>query len=295
MESIDQTTSLLTDKLDGWLQSAIQYFPNIIAALLVMLVFIILAKVSKRGSVHFFRRFIELQALHNLFAKCIYLIVLFTGAFIALGILKLDKTVTSLLAGAGIVGLALGFAFQEIASNFIAGILILFEQPYREGDVVEIDRHLGTVTRIDLRVTVIQTFNGLEVLLPNKMMYTSPLINYTLTPYRRLDFVIGVSYGDDLEKVKKVASEALSTVSVKAHLEPQVYFQEFGSSSINLMAQVWIEFPGKNDYWIAHEETIMKLKKAFDENNITIPFPIRTLDFGIKGGRTLDQVLAQQK
>ena len=119
-----------------------------------------------------------------------------------LSILQLDKAVTSILAGAGIIGLALAFAFQDIAANFISGIFISFRKPIKLGDVVKINDYMGKVEQINLRDTIILTFQGQMVIIPNKDVFQSPIENYSLLGRRRLDLVVGVSYGDDLEKVK---------------------------------------------------------------------------------------------
>ena len=99
--------------------------------------------------------------------------------------------------------MALGFAFQDIAANFVSGILIAFRQPYRIGDIVEVEGYQGEVKSIDLRTTSLVTFQGIEIYIPNKEMFTKPLENYTTTPRRRLDIEVGVSYGDDLRKVEQ--------------------------------------------------------------------------------------------
>jgi small conductance mechanosensitive channel len=158
------------------------------------------------------------------------------------------------------------------------------------GDIIEIDGTIGKVTAIRLRTTSITTFQGLEKIMPNKLMFTSPFINYTTTPMRRLDIEVGVSYADDLEKVTNVTTKALESIKERIPSEPvEVYFQEFGASSINLSARAWIEYPGHQSYLKARHQAVINIKKAFDKNNISIPFPIRTLDFGIKGGERLKE------
>lgn len=198
---------------------------------------------------------------------------------------------TSLLAGAGVLGLALGFAFQDIASNFVSGVFIAFRKPYKIGDIIEAGDFLGSVTSIDLRTTTIETFQGLEVLVPNKMLFTDPITNYTNIPQRRIDVAVGVSYGDDLEKVERLLKEKLNDLPnriVKKDID--IFFTEFGDSSINLEARVWVEYPNHRNFLITRSEAIKKIKTVFDENDIIIPFPIRTLDFGIKGGEKLSEM-----
>ena len=137
----------------------------------------------------------------------------------------LERAVTSFLAGAGVLGLALGFAFQEIVSNFMAGIFIAFSEPYQIGDVVKVDAYAGDVKGVNTRTTTLITFDGLEVLIPNKDMFTKSFVNYTSTPRRRINLNVGVSCTDDLELFEKVAKQAiLDTEGVSETENVEVYF-----------------------------------------------------------------------
>ena len=143
-----------------------------------------------------------------------------------------------------------------------------------------------------MRTTSLTTFDGLEVIIPNKTMFTETFINYTTTPKRRVDLSVGVSYGDDLEKVEEITINALQDVPNRINnKDVEFYYEEFDSSSINFVARVWIHYPGNQSFLMARHEMVKRIKKAFDKSNITIPFPIRTMDFGIKGGLPLDQSL----
>ena len=292
----NEALNLLTEKLESWYEVAIKTIPNFIVAVIVLIIFVVIGKITKKIVAKFLPKLTSSQAIQNLLQTIVYLTILAIGVFVALGILNLDKTVTSILAGAGVIGLALGFAFQEIASNFISGIFIAISKPYQVGDIVEINDYLGEVNKIKFRTTSIMTFQGLEVLIPNKTMFTDALINYTTTPYRRLDIPVGVSYGDDLENVIEVTKKSLESLPnrVKSR-DIEVYFNEFGSSSVNLTAMVWISYPNNNSYLVTRNQAIINIKKAYDENGIMIPFPIRTLDFGIKGGEKLNAMLSQKQ
>jgi small conductance mechanosensitive channel len=291
----NQPFELLTTKLVTWYEAAITLLPNLVLALVILALFIIVAKASRKFGSWALRKSSLTPVLTNLILTITYLTILVLGVFTSLEILHLDKTVTSLLAGAGVIGLALGFAFQEIASNFISGFFIATNQPYKMGDIVEIDGTLGEVTSIKLRTTSITTFQGLEKIMPNKLMFTSPFINYTTTPKRRLDIEVGVSYADDLEKVEEVTKKALEDTPERlSSREVEVYFSEFGASSINLSARVWVKYPGHQSYLKARHRAVINIKKAFDKNNISIPFPIRTLDFGIRGGEELREHIPQE-
>ena len=287
-------TDILTEQIQGWVEGAIATVPNLIVAVVILIVFFILSLLADRVSRKILPSATDSVAVIGIVTSTLRVLILTLGFFIALGVLNLNKTVTSLLAGAGVVGIALGFAFQDIASNFVSGVMIAFRQPYRVGDVVEVNAFKGTVAKINLRATLITTFDGLTVFVPNKTMFTEPLTNYTLTVERRLEIPVGVSYGDDLEVVEQLVIEACEDTPGRIKdKDIEVYFTEFGDSSINLVVFIWIEYPGKSNFLRARHHAIQAIKQAFDDNNITIPFPIRTMDFGIKGGDPLSAQLAQ--
>lgn len=270
---------LITDKVFTWYEAIVKSIPNILVGISVLILFLIISKMVKKFSYTPFLKLTKNQVLSSLFSSLFSISIFIIGFFIALEILNLEKTVASILAGAGVLGLALGFAFQEIAANFVAGILIAFRKPYRIGDTIKIDGFFGQVHEINLRVTKITNIEGLDVIIPNKDMFTKPFINFTSTPKRKLILDVGVSYSDDLDKVEEVTREALKTTKNIIGSEVEVYFKEFGDSSINLNARFWINYPNNTSYLEAKHDAVKKLKKAYDENGISIPFPIRTLDF----------------
>ena len=270
--------SLLEERLVSWYEIVIKSIPNIIASIFIILIFIFLAKLARRVFSKVLPRISKNEAVTSLLDTIIYFIIILIGFFVSLEILHLDKTVTSLLAGAGVLGLALGFAFQEIASNFVSGIFIAFREPYKLGDIVQLDQHFGKITNINLRTTSITTFQGLEIIIPNKHMFTKPFTNFTTTPKRRIDIEVGVSYEDDLEKVEKVTKEALLNINeIIKDEEPEVFFKEFSDSSINLVARIWIHYPENQAFLKARHKAIINIKKHYDKNGISIPFPIRTI------------------
>lgn len=280
---ITKAIEILTGKLEGWLEGFTSMLPNMLVALLALAAFFMLAKFSKRISGKLLNRISDKRTVNNLFSTIIYITVIVIGTMVALNILHLEQTVSSLLAGAGIIGLALGFAFQDISANFISGIFMAFRKPIQVGDIVKTSDYFGKVEKIDLRVTIIKTFQGLHVLIPNKEVFQSPLVNYTKTNERRIDLEVGVSYNDDLEKVREVA---LTTVENLEFLMPdkevKLFYKEFGGSSINFVIMFWVHYPDEPGFLQARSEAIIAIKKAFDQNEITIPFPIRTLEFNPK-------------
>lgn len=284
----------VSEKVSGWIEGMIEMLPNLVAAVLVVLLFWVIALLVRKGLRRGLGHISQYRQVHNLITSVAFVAVLLIGLFVALGVLDLDKTVTSLLAGAGIIGLALAFAFQDIAENFISGVLLAIRRPFREGDVIESNEFMGVVEEITLRTTLLRTFQGQIVMIPNGQVFQNPLTNYSRTGKRRIDLTVGVAYGDDLEKARRVALEAVGALdSLDPNRNIELFYTEFGDSSINFDVRFWIDFAKQTDFLRARSDAIMRIKQAFDKNDITIPFPIRTLDFGVVGGEKLSEVLPQ--
>lgn len=184
--------SLIESKLHRWGVFMIKMLPNFLLALIILFVFIFLGKFIRKFIERVILRISKSESISGLTSAFIYSIIVVVGIMVALNVLKLDKAVTSLLAGVGIIGLALGFAFQDLTANFISGTFIAFKRPFEVGHVVETNGFVGTVEDIQLRATKMRTFAGLRVVIPNKDIFQKPIINYSLTSRRRieLDFLI---------------------------------------------------------------------------------------------------------
>ncbi len=289
---INQALEPAKDRLQEWGDTLIALAPNLVAGILILVCAWLLSKLGRRAVEKIALRAAARSAIARLLGTATAVGIMVAGLFVALGVLQLDKTVTSLLAGAGVIGIALGFAAQSMAANILSGTVISLRKPYKEGDVIESAEHFGTVEVIDLRVTEILTPEGQTVLLPNKEVLEQPLVNYSRLGLRRIDLSVGVSYSDDLDSAAAIAREAVSGISSRLEeREVELFYTEFGSSSIDFTVRFWIPFERQSDYLSARSEAIVRIKKAFDAHDITIPFPIRTLDFGIEGAQTPDAVI----
>jgi len=210
--NIAKPIETITDKLSGWFETFVSMLPNMAVSLILLIVFVVLAKLASKLFKKIFSKTSDNSALRNLFATTIFYAIMGIGLFIILGVLKLDKAVTSLLAGVGIVGLALGFAFQDITANFVSGIILAFRKPFTLGDILEISNIMGIARRTNLRTTVIYTFQGQEVYIPNKDLLQSAIYNFSVLGKRRIDLAVGVSYGDDLKKVESLVLETIRNI-----------------------------------------------------------------------------------
>lgn len=282
--------------MQGWLEQIIIMLPNLFVAIILFLIFFIIGKYFKKIVYKTFSKTSHPSALVDLTLNVVFFIFILAGLFVALSVLQLNTAVTSLLAGAGIIGLALGFAFQDIMANFVAGVLIAFRKPILEDDVIKSKDHFGTVININLRSTIIRTQQGQHVYIPNKDLLGSPIINYSNEGMRRIDLDCWTSYDEDLENVKQIAMEAIQSIDYVLK-EPKVtmVFTEFGESSIKFTIRYWIKFHKQLEYKMALSAGIIKIKTAFKRNNIKIPFPIRTLEFGVEGINSLNSQFANQE
>ncbi len=281
----------VTNKMESWLEVLVDMIPNMLLSVILLILFIVFSRLARKLFIKIFRKSSDNKALEGLFSTIIYYAMMGIGLFIILDILNLDKAVTSLLAGVGVVGLALGFAFQDIAANFVSGIILAFRKPFMIDDVVVVGDLMGIVSRTNLRVTVIRTYQGQEVYVPNKDVLSNAITNFSVLGERRIDLGVGVSYGDDLHKVRALVLNTLNNLEGVIRKEDMIFtYKEFGDSSINFEIKFWIKFPDNPSFLEMRSKAIMAIKDAFDKEDITIPFPIRTLDFGIKGGEKLSDM-----
>ncbi|TCJ96219.1 small conductance mechanosensitive channel [Volucribacter psittacicida] len=290
----EQSLALISNNLAGWKIWAISMLPNFVAAILVLLLFGLLARTLRRASILFYQRFFpKNQRLAQLFSMAVFSFIWFMGILLALEILHLASFLTHLLAGAGIVGIIAGFAFKDIASNAFSGLLIKSEQPFKIHDWVNIKGTIGKVRNVGLVTVSLETLEGETALIPNQLIYSGEFFNYSNLKKKRVVIRSGVSYGDDLEKVKSTALALANRWDFVINKKDiHFYFTDIGSSTFNFMLDFWADFNGYEEYLEIKSQAIMQLKRCFDEQNISLAYNVTTLDFGVKGGVNLfDQTI----
>lgn len=288
--NLDEAIKLVLNKLDHWLADLIALLPNLLVACLILVVGIFIAKKVRDLAKVSFRKISPTSTLAGLAVNFVYILAIGIVLFVTLKILHLDTTITTMLAGAGVIGLALAFAFQDIASNFISGIFISFRKPFNVGDVIKVKDFMGNVKEIKLRDTTILTFNGQFVTIPNRDIFQNPIENFTKYGKRRLDIKGGVSQGDDLNKAQKVALESLAKIEGIIKEDTTFLFNGLGESTIDFTVRIWVNTAENGSYLQVLNDAIIRIKEVFEQNSISMPFPIRTLDFGMKGGKTLEDM-----
>jgi len=285
--------SILQEKLLGWFETGVALLPNLLIAIILLLIAYTLGAFVGRMMQKIFDKAFDSHAVASLFATIMKVLVVALGFFAALELIGLQKAVVSLLAGAGIIGLAIGFAFQDLAENLLAGILMGVRKPFEPGHLIKSNDQFGFIEKLNLRNTILRNFSGQIIYIPNKDVFKNVMENYSKSGERRIDIAVGVSYGEDLKEVTDVLKSAIEGLDfLKSDKEVGVFALEFGDSSINFSVRYWIEYPdGPVGYLSAVDQGVKAIKAAFDEKDILIPFPIRTLDFDAKGGVNLTDSL----
>jgi small conductance mechanosensitive channel len=185
--------------------------------------------------------------------------------------------VTAFLAGLGILGFTVGFALQNIMQNFVAGVILLIQQPFDVEDAIEVNGIGGTVLAINLRTSEMRTWDGRIVIVPNADFLSNPITNYTRADRRRIELPVGVSYGSDPAIARQVVLEAIQGVPGSVNEPaPLVVFHTFAGSSIDITAYFWID-TAKTNPFAAQDVALEFVKAALEKNGIEIPFPITTV------------------
>jgi len=201
--------------------------------------------------------------------------VLLFGTVLALE--QVDFNVTGFVAGLGIAGFTIGFALQDIAKNFVAGLLLLIRQPFNIGDAVEISGFKGAVKDIEIRDTTIKTFDGELVILPNADVLANPIKNYSGLKLRRRLIKIGLGYEENVENAKQVFLKAIQSVpGVEKEPAPSVVSMELGDSALSMTAFFWLD---QTQYGLfdVHSAVVEAISESAKENNINLPYPIQTV------------------
>jgi small conductance mechanosensitive channel len=244
--------------------------PNILTAILIFIgswyLASLLSKILKR----------VLTKRNADFEVTMLLVQLTRWSIIAIGIvtaLQRFFDVTAFLAGLGILGFTVGFAMQDIMQNFVAGVILLIQQPFDVGDVIETNPFIGSVQAINLRTTEMKTVDGRIAIIPNATILSNPITNYTRSKFRRIEIPVGVSYDADPAVTRQVVLETLPNVpGFVAEPDPIVVFHTFGGSSIDLSVYFWADM-AKTGPLQAKDSAFELIKAALDRKGIEIPYP----------------------
>ncbi|MDP5093463.1 MAG: mechanosensitive ion channel family protein [Polaribacter sp.] len=271
----------VVEKMYGWGEAIILKLPNFILAILVFIFFWYAAKYVSKFIKNVVLKRVSQESIKVILGRTSSIIITLIGFFSSLAILDLDKVLTSVLAGAGVVGLAIGLALQGTLHNTFSGFILSFLPNIQIGDWIVSNGHEGQVIDINLRSVTIKEADNKLVAIPNSKIIDAPFKNYTATERSRITISCGVGYESDLALVKKITTQAIAGVfQQEPDEEIEFFYTAFGDSSINYIIRFWTDATAKKEILDAQSNGIMAIKAAYNTHSINIPFPIRTLDFG---------------
>jgi len=215
------------------------------------------------------------EGLEYTLLRLVHFLVLFVGIYI--GLTTVNIPLGAILGLFAVIGVGIGFGLQNLTSNFISGIILLLERPVKIGDRLEICGVWGDVRQINLRTTLIETPDGISVIVPNSKLLENELVNFSYgNPTIRLQVPVGIAYGSDCQKAAEILVQvALDNKRVLTEPEPKAWFREFGDSSLNFMLLFWI--PNAAQKYDVISEINHAIDAGFRKNGIEIPFPQRDL------------------
>lgn len=271
----------LSDKFLNWVDTVILGLPNFVLALIVFAFFILLAKLTAKLLSKILNKTVAQYSVRIITLRVYKFLIIIIGFFIALSILNLSAAVTSLLGAAGVAGLAIGLALQGTLNNTFSGLILSFIPNIQIGDWIESNGFEGFVTDINLRSVTLKTVDQNLVSIPNSKIIENPFKNLSTDNRSIASINCGVGYESDLEFVQKVTQKAIEDAIPQLPGEKvDFFYTEFGNSSINYVVRFWIKERNAKDLLLAQHKAIISIRKAYHKNDINIPFPIRTLDFG---------------
>ena len=258
-----------SEYVDTAMELAMTYVPKLVLAIVVLIIGLWLIK----RVLKLMNKAMERSSTEPTLAK-------FLGSLVSIGLKALllisvasmiGIETTSFIAILGAAGLAIGLALQGTLANFAGGALVLLFRPYKVGDFVEAQGVSGTVTEIQIFNTVIKTGDNKRIIVPNGAISNGIITNYSTEPTRRVDFVFGIGYEDDVGKAKAVLARLVKEDSRSlADPAPVVVVSELADSSVNFTVRVWVNAA---DYWGVYFDLTEKVKLTFDQEGISIPFP----------------------
>lgn len=278
---VDAATRTLVKSLGDLLEGIIENLPELVIALIVLMITAGVARLLYNGSRKLFGRLRLKPNLRDLFGQLVYIAAWFIGLVVAAGIVFPSFGFAEIAATAGLASIAIGFAFQDIFANFFAGILILWRFPFRAGDFIEIEgtQVAGKVEDVWIRMTLIRQVDGSLQCVPNSTVYKNPVRVLTSRSVRRQTVICGIAYGESIADGRKVMQQVVEACSTVEKNQPvQIFAQAFGASSIDFEVTWWCGATPLEQRK-SRDEVVEAVKRGLDDAGIEIPYPYRTLTF----------------
>jgi len=275
----DHVYDILLIKFLNWVDLFLLKVPNILIGLIVFFIFVFIGKFGSRLVYKILKKSTKQESVRYIIVRTFIALMWLLGFIVFLVILDLGVIMTSILGLAGVASLAVGLAVQGVLNNTFSGVILSFLPRLKIGDWVETNDTKGTVTEISLRSVQILREDNNYVMVPNTQILENPFTNYSLTPRIRITLDCGVHYKSDLRKVKKLTVEHFKTVFPQFGAEKvDFFYTKFNDSSIDFKVRFWGKATNMGEELALRDMAVIELKTLFDKHDITIPFPIRTIE-----------------
>lgn len=272
MDEVDANPTLIFDKIDAWLDGFFRLLPNIALAIVVFVIFWLAAKLAS-ALIRRAAKNKDRPSLAEVGSTLVKWTIIVVGAMLAVTIVAPTLTPGDLIAGLGVSSVAIGFAFKDILQNMLAGILILLRQPFEVGDQIVSGGHEGTVERIETRATLIKTYDGRRVVIPNSDIYTDSVTVNTAYKTRRSEYDIGIGCNDDWDKSRALIVEACKGVEgVETDPAPETIPVALGDFA-NIVRLRWWTASDRSSQIHIFGDVLQAVYKKLDENGIDMPYP----------------------
>ncbi|MEO9933594.1 mechanosensitive ion channel family protein [Rhodopirellula bahusiensis] len=253
--------------------------PLVLVAIAVAMLSYMLARAGAGLTRYFTRSRIDSSLLRQVAGNVVAVLIFIVGVYVALRVSGLTRLAVTVLGGTGLVGLALGFAFRDIAENYLASILISLNHPFRVGDLIEVEGAKGFVRKVTTRGTVLNTLEGNQIQMPNSTVYKGKIINYTATPLSRQDFTVGIGFEDSIVEAQEIVMSVLNDhVGVVNDPAPIAIVESLGSATVNLRVYYWFDQTTHSPLKVS-SSVIRLVKQKLTEAEITMPDEARELVF----------------
>ena len=260
--------------IEGVVAITIEYGVDIVGAIVLLIIGWTVAGWARRGVRHALERVPRMdETLKPFLAKLVWYVIM---AFVLVAVLsQFGVQTTSVIAILGAAGLAIGLALQGTLANVASGVMLLFLRPFNIGDYVDAGGIAGTVVEIGLFNTEIKTSKGLCLIVPNKIIWESPITNFSRNPTRRFDITVGISYGDDVNGATDLLMGLLTgDERILDDPEPLAVVEELGDSAVIINLRAWTR---AEDFWAAVWDLKKAIKVEFEVSGYSIPFPQRDI------------------
>ncbi len=264
----------LKNQLLTYYDDLIILMPKVMVGIVVVILFASISRFLRKKFIAFINNKAEDKLLINFFNSLIKIAIGILSFLLFLYVIGMSGLAGSILGAATISSVVIGFAFKDIAENFLAGVILAFNRPFRIGDTVKINDVEGTIIEMSLRDTHIKTADGKDVFIPNGQIIKNPLFNYTIDGFYRRNFIIGLDYDTDIDLARKIIED--TTIKIRGVIgenkRPSTLIKEFGASTINIDVRFWVDTFQKDHSIVEIQSQVMKnVLKSLGEAGINLP------------------------